>query len=432
MSSMMVGVIGFVVLLLLLLFVKFPLGFSMILVGAAGIAYLTSIETALGVLGGQVFVTSASYDMAVIAMFILMGEMAFATGISDKAYESASKLLGNLRGGLTMATIGACAAFAAVCGSSPATAATVGGIALPEMKKYGYDDEIATGSIAAGGVLGILIPPSMGFILLGLLTEQSISELYMAGIVPGILLTVLFMFTSYIVATIRPQGFEVPSSSFLEKVISLKGFIEVIVIFAIVIGGMFIGLFTPTEAGAVGVVAIICASLVKRNFSWQKLWNCLQQSTIMAGMIIIIFIGAKIFSYFLAASTLPFRMGEVIGKLPLPPIFIMIAILILWIVLGIIMDEIAMIVLTVPILFPIILDLGFSPIWFCVLGVISIEAGLISPPIGMNLSIIKGIADVPMSTVFRGVMPFLYAIVILMALVLLFPQIALYLPSVLR
>lgn len=432
MSSAMIGIIGFAVVLLLILLFKFPIGFSMILVGVAGIAYLTSIETAFGALGGQIFSASASYDMAVVAMFILMGEMAFVTGISDKAYESAFKWLGRLRGGLTMATIGACAAFAAVCGSSPATAATVGSIALPEMKKYGYDDEIATGSIAAGGVLGILIPPSMGFILLGLLTEQSISKLYMAGIVPGILLAVLFMLAAYIVATIRPQGAEVPPVSFREKVISLKGFLEVIIIFVVVIGGMFFGLFTPTEAGAVGVVAIICASLIRRNFTWQILWHCLQQSTIMAGMIIVIFIGAKIFSYFLAASTLPFQLGEMIGNLPLPPIMIIGAILLLWLVLGCLMDAIAMIMLTVPIIYPIVCQLGFDPIWFCVLGVLAIEAGLITPPVGMNVYVIAGVAKgVPVHTIFRGIVPFFIAIVVCIAIIMAIPGVALFLPNIL-
>lgn len=434
MSSMMVGIIGFVVVLSLILFVKFPIGFSMILVGVAGIAYLTSIETAFGVIGGQVFVTSASYDMAVVAMFILMGELAFVTGISDKAYESAFKWLGKLRGGLTMATIGACGAFAAVCGSSPATAATVGSIALPEMKKYGYDDALSTGSIAAGGVLGILIPPSMGFILFGLLTEQSISKLYMAGIVPGILLMGLFMFAAYIVATIRPQGanVHVPSYSLRDKLLSLKGFAEVIAIFIVVIGGLFFGLFTPTEAGAVGVVAIVIASLIRRNLSWQKLWHALETSTIMAGMIIVIFIGAKIFSYFLAASTLPFRLGEIIGNLPLPPIFIMGAILILWIVLGCLMDAIAMIMLTVPILFPIVTQLGFDPIWFGVLGVLAIEAGLITPPVGMNVYVIAGVAkDVPLHTIFRGIVPFFIAVLVCMLLIMAIPGIALFLPNIL-
>ena len=433
MSSAIVGVLGFVVVLALIMLMKFPVGFSMILVGVVGMAYLTSFETAFGVLGGQVFSSSASYDMAVVAMFILMGELAFVTGVSDKAYEAAFKWLGRLRGGLAMATIGACSAFAAVSGSSPATAATVGSVALPEMKKYGYDDSFATGSVAAGGVLGILIPPSMGFILFGLLTEQSISTLYAAGIVPGILLTLLFMVAAYLVATIRPQGINMPSFSMREKLLSLKGLVEVAIIFIVVIGGLFYGFFTPTEAGAVGVFVILIGSLIKRNFNWPKLWHSLGRATVMSGMIIIIYIGAKIFSYFLAASTLPFQLGEMIGRLPLPPILIMGAILILWIILGCLMDAIAMIMLTVPVIFPIVSQMGFDPIWFGVLGVLAIEAGLITPPVGMNVYVIAGVAKgVPVHTIFRGIIPFFVAIMVCMVLIMAFPQIALFLPGILK
>ena len=353
MSSITVGVLGFVVVLALIMFMKFPVGFSMILVGVAGMAYLTSFDTAVGVLGGQVFASSASYDMAVVAMFILMGELAFVTGVSDKAYEAAFKWLGRLRGGLAMATIGACSAFAAVSGSSPATAATVGSVALPEMKKYGYDDSFATGSVAAGGVLGILIPPSMGFILFGLLTEQSISTLYAAGIVPGILLTLLFMVAAYLVATIRPQGINMPSFSMREKLLSLKGLVEVAIIFIVVIGGLFYGFFTP-----------------------------------MIGSILL---------------------------------------------LGCVMDAIAMIMLTVPVIFPIVSQMGFDPIWFGVLGVLAIEAGLITPPVGMNVYVIAGVAKgVPVHTIFRGIIPFFVAIMVCMVLIMAFPQIALFLPGILK
>jgi tripartite ATP-independent transporter DctM subunit len=432
MSSMTVGIIGFVFVLSLILFIKIPIGFAMTIVGVAGIAYLTSFGTAAGVLGGQIFVSAASYDMAVVAMFILMGELAFATGISDKAYEAAFKWVGKLRGGLTIATIAACGAFAAVCGSSPATAATVGSVALPEMKKYGYNDDLATGSIAAGGVLGILIPPSMGFILIGLLTEQSISKLYMAGIVPGILLMLLFMFAAYIVVMIRPQGIPVPSYSLKEKLTSLKGILDVLIIFLIVIGGLFYGFFSPTEAGAVGAFIIVIISLIKKTFSWQKLFVSIGRSTVTSGMIIIIYIGAKVFSYFLAASSLPFRLGGIIANLPLSPILIMGAILILWLILGCLMDAIAMIMLTVPVIFPIIIQLGLDPIWFGVLGVLAIEAGLITPPIGMNVYVIAGVAkDVPVSTIFRGIIPFFLAVVFCIILIMAFPKIALFLPSIL-
>ena len=434
MSSIMVGVVGFVAILVLIMFMKLPIGFSMILVGVTGIAYLTSIETAVNMLGRQVLTSAASYDMAVVAMFILMGEMAFSAGISNRAYETAYKWLGKLRGGLAMATIGASAAFAAVCGSSPATAATVGSISISEMKKYGYSDELATGTVAAGGVLGILIPPSVGFILLGLLTEQSIGSLYMAGILPGILLTLLFMIVAYIIAKVNPEGSNnMLSFSMREKLLSLKGLIEVVVIFVVCIGGLIFGFFTPTEAGAVGVIAVLIASLIKRSISLKKLSDSLRKSTAMVGMVLTIFIGAMIFSSFLAASTLPFKLGEMISGLHLPPILIVSAIIILWLILGCIMDAIAMIMLTVPIVYPIIIHLGFEPIWFCVLGVIAIEAGLITPPIGMNVYIIAGIAkDIPLHKIFKGTLPFLVSIFILIVLIMAFPDIALFLPNILR
>lgn len=434
MSSLMVGIVGFVAILVLIMFMKFPIGFSMILVGVAGIAYLTSIETAVNMLGRQVLSSAASYDMAVVAMFILMGEMAFNAGISNRAFETAYKWLGMLRGGLAMATIGACSAFAAVCGSSPATAATVGSISIAEMKKYGYSDELATGSVAAGGVLGILIPPSVGFILLGLLTEQSISTLYMAGIVPGILLTILFMIVAYIMATIKPSSnATMQSFTMREKLLSLKGLIEVVVIFVVCIGGLIFGFFTPTEAGAVGVVAVLIAGLIKRTFGLKELSKSLFSSTTMVGMVLTIFIGAMIFSNFLAASTLPFKIGEMISVLNLPPILIVSLIIILWLILGCIMDAIAMIMLTVPIVYPIVIQLGFDPIVFCVLGVIAIEAGLITPPIGMNVYIIAGVAkDIPLHTIFKGAIPFLLSILILIVLIMVFPNIALFLPNILR
>lgn len=432
MSLMMVGVLGFVGILVLILFFRLPIGFSMILCGFLGTAYLTSMDTALGVLGRQVWVSSANYDIAVVAMFVFMGELAFITGVSDGAFNAANKWLGKIRGGVAMATIGACSAFAAVSGSSPATAATVGGVALPEMKKLGYSDELATGSIAAGGTLGILIPPSLAFIMFGLLTEQSIGELYMAGIVPGLLLTLLFMVAIWITVTIKNQQTIAPSYSMREKFASLKGVIEITVLFVVVIGGMFAGWFTPTEAGAVGVVAVLIVSLFKGTFSWKKLFDSVRRATVTTGMIITIFIGAMIFSYFLAASTLPFRLGELVAALPVPPLAIMGVILLIWLFLGCIMDAMAMTMLTVPIFYPIIKTLGLDPIWFCVLGVIAIEAGMITPPVGINVYIIAGVAKgVPVHTIFRGIFPFFMALVVCIALVMAFPDIALFLPNLL-
>jgi C4-dicarboxylate transporter DctM subunit len=430
MSLMMTGFIGFAILFFLLLVVNVPVGFGMILVGFAGMAYVTSLHSALSFLGHQVFSVAASYDMAMVAMFIFMGELAFNTGIGTKSFESIQKILGKLRGSLAMASIGACAAFAAVCGSSPATAATIGSIALPEMKKCGYDDSLATGCIAAGGTLGILIPPSLGFILFGLLTEQSIAKLYLAGIMPGILLAVLFMLTSFVFALYKKPGFSTKSTSLYEKVVALKGLVEIVILFVVVVGGMGIGLFTPTAAGAIGSFGALIISLIKRNFTWEKLLHSLSRTIATVGMIIVLFVGAMIFNYFLAASTLPFQLSGLIAKLSVPPIVTVVVILIMWLVLGCVMDAIGMIVLTLPIIYPIVVSLGFDVIWFSVLGVIMIEAGLITPPVGMNAYIIRGIAgEVPIGRIFIGILPYLIALFICVGLLLAFPQIALFLPE---
>jgi tripartite ATP-independent transporter DctM subunit len=369
--------------------------------------------------------------MAMVAMFILMGEVAFNMGMGEKAYASIAKWCGRLPGSLAMASIGASAAFAAVCGSSPATAATIGSMALPEMKKYGYDDSLATGCIAAGGTLGILIPPSLGFILFGILTEQSIAKLYLAGILPGILLTILFIITCAVVARLKPAKLTPTKVSFREKVASLGGLVDILILFVLVIGGLGFGLFTPTAAGAVGVFGAVVISLVKRTFTWDKFVKAIIRSTITTALIITIFIGAMIFNYFLAASTLTFQMGQLVADLPVPPIMTVAAILVMWLILGCIMDATGMIVLTVPVVYPIIVTLGYSPIWFAVLGVLMVEAGLISPPVGMNVYIIGGIAkDVPLATIFRGIVPFLVAVIVCVIIIMAFPQIALFLPSV--
>jgi tripartite ATP-independent transporter DctM subunit len=427
---MMIGVVGFIVLFFLILVLRIPIGFSMLIVGFAGTAFLTSLDVAIAFLGRQVLSTAASFDMAMVAMFILMGELAFNTGIGEKSFEVILKWVGRVRGSLAMASIGASAAFAAVCGSSPATAATIGSMALPEMKKYGYQDSLATGCIAAGGTLGILIPPSLGFILFGLLTEQSIAKLYLAGLIPGLLLSALFMATCYLVARLGPPSAAPPVVSVGEKLKSLTGLIEIVVLFAVVIGGLGLGLFTPTAAGAVGVFGVLVISLAKRTLTWQKFVKGVARATVTSAMVITIFIGAMIFNYFLAASTLTFQLGGVVAGLPVPPILTVAAILVLWLVLGCVMDATGMIVLTVPVLYPIIIKLGYDPIWFGVLGVLMIECGLITPPVGMNCYIIGGIAeDVPLSAIFRGVAPFLIAVFMCVGLIMIFPRIALFLPS---
>ena len=430
---MTIGLYGFILLFVLILFFRIPIGFAMILVGVSGMAYLTSPVSAISFLGHQVFATAASYDMAMVAMFILMGELAFVTGIGERAYGSLLRILGRIRGSLAMATIGGCAAFAAVCGSSPATAATIGSIALPEMRRYGYDDALATGAVAAGGTLGILIPPSLGFILFGILTEQSIAKLYLAGILPGILLALLFMSVAYVYALFRRPACLAEPTTIGEKIASLKGLLDVIVLFLVVVGGMGLGLFTPTAAGAVGTGGVLLIACMRRRVTLQRLMEALEHTISTVGMIVMIFVGAMAFNYFLAATTLPFRLGGAIAGLPIPRMATIVCILLVWLALGCVMDAIGMIVLTLPIVYPIVLSLGFDPIWFSVLGVIMVEAGLVTPPVGMNLYVISGIArDVPIGTIFRGVIPYVAAILVCVFLLVLFPEIALFLPEAVR
>ena len=430
MSPETVGIVG-IALLLFLFLIRMPVAFTMAFVGFVGFAYLSSIEAAMAILAQDVFETLSSYPLSVIPMFILMGSFAFASGISERLYQTSYAWVGHLRGGLTVATVVACSGFAAISGSTAATAATMGKIALPEMKKYGYDDKLATGTVASAGTLGILIPPSTVLIVYGILTEESIGKLFVAGILPGILLTFFFIITVILLCWRNPElGPPGPKTTFKEKIKSLSGIIEAIILFGLTIGGLFLGWFSPTQAGAIGAAGALAIGIVRRKLTFKKLFDSTKDGLRTACMVMFIITGATVFGHFLAISNIPYALAEWVGNLPIPPMAVMGVMICIYFLGGFFMDSMALIVVTIPIFFPVVLRLGFDPIWFGVIIVLVGEMGVITPPVGVNVFVIKGIApDVPLDKIFRGIFPFLGALILLTILVTLFPQIVTFFPN---
>jgi tripartite ATP-independent transporter DctM subunit len=428
-----VGLIGLAI-LVIALFSRMPVGFVMALVGFLGFSYLVSLEGGLRLFAKDIFVIFSSYSLTVIPLFILMGQIAFHAGISRRLYDSAYTFLGHFPGGLAMATIGACAGFAAICGSTNAAAATMATVALPEMKRYKYSMELATGSVAAGGSLGILIPPSVIFIVYGIMTQQSIGKLFAAGILPGILLSILFILTIYIRVRIKPVlGPPGPKTSLREKLQSLSGVIEMLLIFGLVMGGLFKGFFTPTEAGAAGAFITLMLAVGRRHISWEKFLVAIWESVRISCMVLVIVAGATVFGHFLAVTRIPYILADWVAGLPLPPWAIMGLIISIYLIGGCFMDSLAMILLTIPIFYPVAVNLGYDPIWFGVIIVLITEMGVITPPVGVNVYVVSGVAkDVPLEVIFKGVLPLLGALIVCNIILIIFPQIALFLPSLMR
>lgn len=431
MTPTVTGIIG-ITALFVLIFLRIPIGFLMIIVGFLGFGMIVSFDAAMKLVAMDIFSTFSSYNLTVIPLFVLMGQIAFHSGISKKLFDTAYKMIGHLPGGLAIAATGACAGFAAICGSTNATAATMAAATLPEMKRYNYKPSLATGVVAAGGSLGIMIPPSVIFILYGVLTEQSIGKLFIAGIVPGILLALLFIITILIwtinIPDAGPKGRNTDAS---EKLKSLTGVFETLLLFLLVMGGLFGGIFTPTEAGAIGAFGSIVIALVKRSLSWEGFCAALFETTRITCMILVIVAGATIFGKFLAVSRIPFDIATWIGGVDLPSFMIIMMILAVYLIGGCFIDALALIMLTVPIFFPVVTSLGYDPIWFGVVMVLVTQVGVITPPVGANVYVVSGVArDVPLEIIFKGAIPFLIAMVICVLLLLPFPQIALFLPSV--
>lgn len=432
MEPILVGILG-IVLLLVMFILNMPVSFAMAFVGFLGFGYLISWDAAVSLLISDIFSTLSSYPLNVIVLFVLMGSFAFASGMSVRLYDSAHKVAGKIPAGLAVATILACSGFAAICGSTAATAATIGRVALPEMQRYGYSRRLAAGCIASAGGIGILIPPSTIFIVYGILTEQSIGSLFAAGILPGIVLTIFFILTVFILFYFSkdsaPKG---EPTTFIEKATALWRISDIFVLFILSIGGMFLGWYSPNQAAGVGAAGALLLGLIHRELTWRKFFQATKEGLRTACMIMMLIAGASVFGKFMAVTTIPANLSMWVSTLPLPPIGIMILICVFFFVAGCFLDAMALIMLTIPIIYPVILHLNYDPIWFGVVVVLISQIAVVTPPVGVNVYVVKGIApDVPITTIFRGTIPFLWAMMIMLGLVLVFPDLILWLPRML-
>ncbi len=432
MSPILIGVIGILVLLVLLFF-RVHIGVAMALVGFFGVVFVMhgNFNAAIGYFKSVPFNTAASFSLSVIPMFVLMGEFCFYANISTDLYSACYKLLSRLRGGLAMATIVGCAGFAAICGSSTATTATMGTVSMPEMRKYKYKDTLSTGCISAGGTLGILIPPSTGFILYGTAATIGIGKMFAAGILPGIILALCYVGVIVVTCLMdKDAGPKGDKYTVAEKLKALFGLLPVILLFALVIGGIFAGWFTASEGGAIGAFGAFVIMIFKRKATWKNIVNSLRETIKITAMIFLIMIGAYIFGYFLTISNAPTELATWAAGLNVSKYIILFFVLLVYALLGCFVDSLPLIVLLVPIFLPIIEALGFDTIWFGVLMVMLMQMGLITPPVGMCCYVMAGVApDVPLQKIFRGTAPYLIGLAIAVLIIVIFPQLTTWLPS---
>jgi len=424
-----------ILLVFVLIAARMPVAFVMLVVGVGGYAYHISLDAALSIASSTIYSTFASYSLIVVPLFVWMGYIAYHSGISRRIYDATYKVVGRLPAGLALATIGASTAFGAICGSTTATAATMSSVAVPEMRRYSYDRSLATSVVASSAILGVMIPPSVIFIIYGIATGESIAKLFLAGIIPGILLMGLFMLVTWIRAVrnpaLAPAGPEVDLKGKIRAV--AKGGVEVIIIFFVVIGGLFLGYFTPTEAGGVGAAATLAVALIRRQLNWTGFINSLRDSIRISAMIMFLVAAATVFGRFLAVTNIPTTMAVWAGDLPVHPVAVLAIILLIYLLLGCFIDALALILLTIPIFYPVAVHLGFDPIWFGVIIVLVVGMGVITPPVGANVYVVAGIVkDTPVVTIFRGVWPYLLSIILCIAILTLFPQLALFLPDLFK
>ena len=427
----MVGILG-ACLLLLFLLIGLPIAFSLMLVGFLGTTYLASMNAALPMVARTVYESSSYYPYTIIPLFIVMGSYAEIAGISTDLYDTFDKWLRRLPGGLGMATIASIAGFSAISGSSIAASAAFGKVAYPAMRRFNYSPRLAAGTVAAGATIDFLIPPSLGFVIFGMLTEQSIGKLLISGIIPGLLLAGAFMIILYCWVKFNPNSaLSSPDAvSWKEKISALKGIWGTVVIFLLVIGGIYTGLFTPTEAAGVGATLIFLMAIWKRKLTLRILLNSLVEALRVSVMVLFLVAGANVFSYFLALTTIPMKVSAWIIGLAVSRYVILTIIVLIYLLLGCFLDAISMMILTLPVIFPVVLQLGFDPIWFGVICVLMMGAGLITPPVGLCVNTVASIArDAPLEEVFKGALPFLIAILFITFLITLYPQLALFLPS---
>ncbi|WP_300458199.1 TRAP transporter large permease [Desulfobacula sp.] len=425
-----VGIIG-IFFLIAMLFSRMAVAYVMALVGFIGYSYLTNLQVGLRLLSTDIFSVFSSYGLTLIPLFVFMGYIAFYSGVSSSLYDVAYKFVGRVRGGLAMATVMACAAFGAVCGSATATTATMGTIGLPEMERYKYGSELSTGCVASGGGLGALMPPSVVLIIYGILTEQSIGTLFIAGVVPAIFMTFLFMVAIRIYCIFKPeQGPKGEKFTLKEMILSLGELWETLAVFLFVMGGLVTGLFTPTKSGAVGAFAILMIVMLRRKLSWEDFKNAIYGTLKISCMVIMLIAGATVFGHFLALTRIPLELATAVGTLDLPPWIIIGLICFIYLLGGCFIDSMALIMLTIPIFYPIVLNLGYDPIWFGIIIVLVTHMGIITPPVGTAVYVTKGIAkDVPLVTIFKGSFPFLLALIVGTGLMTAFPEIVTFLPG---
>ena len=419
---------------LILAFLRVPMAFSMGIVGFAGVAYMLSFNAAAAMIGQITYETGLSYTLSVIPLFILMGNFVVRARMSDELYHAAYTFLGHFRGGLAMSTVVACAGFGAICGSSIATAATFTKVSYPSMRKYGYKDELAAGSIAAGGTLGILIPPSVIMVIYGIMTETSIGKLFIAGIIPGLVATALLCLAVLWITKRDPAaGPPAEPHSWAERMDALKYVWPVIALFVLVIGGIYVGAFTATEGAGIGAGGAFLFALARRALTWRVLFEVLVESVRTTSMLFMILIGALMFASFVNYTTMPGDLRAFVSLFKATPVLVIVAICAIYVILGTAMEELSMILLTVPLFFPVVTSLGYDPIWFGIIVVIVVQIGLISPPVGMNIFVVKNLLrHLSIATVFRGVTPFTVALVALLALIVAFPGLATWLPGYMK
>ena len=433
MTPAIIGILG-VVALLVLLVCSLPVAVAMAVVGVVGFAFVVSGRAAMAILSADVYDVFANYNLTVIPLFVFMGQVAFHSGISGRLFAAANSWMSGLRGGLAMATVGACAAFSAICGSGPATAATMAAVALPEMRRYKYDPALASGTVAAGGGLGMLIPPSVVFIVYGILTEQSIGKLFMSGVIPGLLVALLFCAVISIQCFLNPKlAPPTVRVSWRERFRSLGGVIETLLLFVFVMGGMFAGWFTATEAAAMGAMGSVIIAAAGGNCSWKLLWQAAQETVRTSCMVLVIVAGATVFGHFLAVTGMPTQFAGWLAGLPVPAWVVILLIILFFFGVGLFIDSLALILLAVPIFYPVIKGLGYDPIWFGVLIVLVTQMGVITPPVGVNVYVVSGIdRSLSLQTVFRGSAPFLFALFAACGLLMVFPGLATWLPSIVK
>ncbi len=431
MNEVVIGIIGLASVIVLFL-TGIELSFAMALVGFLGFSCVVSLESGLNLLARDIFDAFTSYNLTVVPLFILMGQIAFNAGIAKRLYDSAYKFIGHIPGGLAMATVGGATAFKAICGSSPATAATFASVAIPEMDKYGYSKKLSTGIVASVGTLGGLIPPSVVLIIFGLITEQSIGKLFLAGLIPGLIIALFFILIIYAWCRINPAlGPKGERSTWRERFASLPELLWVLIIFLVVIGGLMMGFFTPTEAGSVGTFAVLLLSIAKRDIDLKGFIRSLRESLRTACMVLMLVACSSILGHFLTVTKIPMIASDWVVSLPLNRHVIIILIILIYQIGGSFIEDFAFMILATPIFYPAVIKLGFDPIWFGIIIAINLGIGVLIPPMALNVFIVRNITKVPFGVIYRGAYPFLISLIVCAFLLFVFPQIATFLPNLL-